>query len=95
MPAILLGADAEIILTKARSANYSGQISGLRFNSAYWEKYALINHEQKITCFVLASISDPDYMETKRRVVNKISQANPKLKEAISNKQVDFFKKAQ
>lgn len=85
-------ADAEIILNKSRSAKYDGQISGLRFNSSYWEKYALINHEHKITCYVLASISEGEYRETKRRVLNKITQANPKLKEAITNKQINFFR---
>ena len=39
--------DAEIILSKSRSAEYSGSISGLRFVGRYWEKYALVTEEQK------------------------------------------------
>ena len=33
--------DAEIILGKARSAEFSGKISGLRFTESYWEKYQI------------------------------------------------------
>ena len=84
--------DAEIILNKSRTAQYSGSISGLRFTSRYWEKYALPTDEQKISCHVLGSISESDYKKTKRNVVNKITRANPKLKAAVTKKQIDFFK---
>ena len=85
--------DAEIILNKSRSSQYRGAISGLRFTSSYWERYELATHEQKNSCYVLASISESDYLKTKRNVVNKITRANPKLKEAVLKKQVNFFEK--
>ena len=85
--------DAEIILNKSRSAEYSGSISGLRFIGRYWEKYTLPTHEQKISCHVLGSIGEADYMKTKRSVLNKITRVNPELKEAVRKKQIDFFKK--
>ena len=83
--------DAEILLNKSRSSQYRGQISGLRFRSSYWEKYALVTQEQKISCFVLGSVGNADYMRTKRNIVNKITRANPRLKEAVTNKQIKFF----
>ena len=84
-------ADAEIILTNSRSARYQGSISGLRFTSSYWEKYALANRDQRISCFVLGRISEEEFARTKKNVLNKITRANPKLKEAIANKQIKFF----
>ena len=84
--------DAEIILNKSRTAQYRGSISGLRFTSSYWEKYALATDEQKISCHVLGSVSEADYRKTKRNVLNKITRTNPKLKKAIAKKQIDFFK---
>ena len=84
--------DAEIILNKSRTAQYRGSISGLRFTSRYWEKYALSTEEQKISCYVLGSISQADYNKTKRSVVDKITRANPKLKKAMAKKQVNFFR---
>ena len=83
--------DAEIILNKSRTAQYRGSISGLRFTSRYWEKYALSTDEQKISCYVLGSISQADYRKTKRSVVDKITRANPKLKKAMAEKQINFF----
>ena len=84
--------DAEIILNKSRTAQYRGSISGLRFTSRYWEKYTLTaTEEQKISCHVLGNISKSDYVKTKRNVVNKITKANPKLKDAMLNKQIKFF----
>ena len=84
-------ADAEIILTNSRSARYQGAITGLRFTSSYWEKYALINRDQRISCFVLGRISEVEFRQTKKNVLNKITRANPKLKEAITKKQINFF----
>ena len=83
--------DAEIILSKSRTAQYRGSISGLRFTSRYWEKYALATDEQKISCHVLGSVSEADYMKTKQNVLNKITRANPELKKAIQRKQINFF----
>ena len=83
--------DAEILLTKSRSSRYQGAISGLRFVESYWEKYAMANKEQKIACYVLGQIKEVDYTKTKRNVVDKITRANPKLKEAVIKKQIKFF----
>ena len=85
--------DAEIILGKTRSAEFSGKISGLRFTETYWEKYQIGKIEQKLTCHVLAQMKMRDYTQTKRAVVNKVMKVDPKLREAIAKKQVDFFKR--
>ena len=83
--------DAEIILTNSRSARYQGAITGLRFTSSYWEKYALVNYDEKVSCFVLGRISEVEFRKTKKNVLNKITRANPKLKKAIEKKQINFF----
>ena len=85
--------NAELLLTKSTSSQYQGEISGLRFTSSYWEKYALANNEEKTSCYVLSEIKDKDYMQTKRRIVNKVVAANPDLKKAVSENQINFFKK--
>ena len=83
--------DAEIILTNSRSANYQGSISGLRFTSSYWEKYVLSNQDERVSCFILGQVSEAEFLKTKKNILNKITRANPKLKEAIANKQISFF----
>ena len=87
--------DAEVILGKARSAEFSGKISGLRFIESYWEKYQIRGKDQKLTCHVLAQIKMRDYMQTKRAVVNKVMTADPKLREAVTKKQINFFSPRQ
>ena len=87
--------DAEVILGKARSAEFSGKISGLRFVESYWEKYQIGRRDQKLTCHVLAQIKMRDYMQTKRAVVNKVMKADPKLREAVTKKQINFFNPRQ
>ena len=82
---------AEIILGKARSAEFGGKISGLRFTESYWEKYQIGQIDQKLTCHVLAQIKMRDYTQTKRAVVNKVMKADPRLREAVAKKQINFF----
>ena len=84
--------DAEVILGKSRSAEFSGKISGLRFIESYWEKYQIGQIDQKLTCHVLAQMKMRDYTETKKAVVNKVIKADPKLRHIIAKKQIDFFK---
>ena len=70
-----------------------GKVSGLRFTESYWEKYQIGQIDQKLTCHVLAQMKMRDYNKTKRAVVNKVMKIDPRLREAVAKKQVDFFKR--
>jgi hypothetical protein len=83
--------DAEILLGKARSSEFEGSISGLRFEESFWEKYQVGEAEQKVQCHVLGKMKKENYLATKRAVVNKVAAVDPRLKEAITKKQIDFF----
>lgn len=87
--------DAEVILGKVRSSEFEGSISGLRFDESYWEKYQVGDVEQKVQCHVLARMKREDYLSTKRSIVNKVAAVDPRLKEAITQKQIDFFSNAK
>ena len=84
--------DAEIVFSKSQTSKYRGQIRGLRFTRRYWEKYASRDNKVKISCHVLGQINKKQYLKTKRNIVNKITNANKELKEAVIKKQIDFFK---
>ena len=82
---------AEILLTKSQTSQYQGSISGLRFESKYWEKYSISNNEEKISCYVIAYLSKKDYVKIKQKIVNKMIGISPSLKKAVMDRQVDFF----
>ncbi len=82
--------NAEVILGKVRSGQFEGQISGLRFSEQYFERYR-IQDTERIDCYLLAEITLSDFNRTKQAVVNKVAEADPRLKEAIARQQIDFF----
>ena len=82
--------NAETILGKVRSAKWEGSIYGLQFPEQYYERYE-IDGTERIDCSVLSEISMNDYNKTKQTVINKVSAADPAVKQAITKKQVDFF----
>lgn len=86
-----IAVDSEVVLGKVRSSEFQGSLSGLRFEESYWEKYAIGELEQNLTCHVLARMKREDYLATKRAIVDKVAQVDPRLREAITRKQVDFF----
>lgn len=81
---------AEVVLGKVRTSEFEGKISGLRFTESYFERYR-IGDTERIDCHVLAEMTMDNYNQTKRSVVNKVVAVDPKLKEAITKKQIDFF----
>lgn len=87
--------DAEVILGKVRSSGFEGSVSGLRFYESYWEKYQVGEIEQKVQCHVLGKMKKEDYLATKRSIVHKVAAVDPRLKEAITQKQIDFFSNAK
>ncbi|MEQ1722430.1 MAG: hypothetical protein ABL930_04590 [Pseudobdellovibrio sp.] len=82
--------NAETILGKARSGKWEGTIYGFRVTEQYFERY-LIGGVERIDCFVLTELSKQDYDKTKRSVVDKIVPEDPRIKEAIAKKQINFF----
>jgi hypothetical protein len=82
--------NAELVLGKVRSGEFSGRITGLRFTEQYFERYR-IGEVERVDCHVLGEIKDSDYNQIKRSVVQGIAAVDPRLKEAISRKQIEFF----
>ena len=86
-----INVDAEVILGKVRSTTFDGAISGLRFTESYWEKYELVNGETATTCYVLSQIEEKDYIKMKKNVLRRVIAVEPRIKEAINKKQINFF----
>ena len=84
--------DAEVVLGKVRSSEFSGRITGLRFLEQYFERY-IVGASERVDCHVLSEIKNTDYNRIKREVVDRITAIDPKIKEAVRNKHVDFFAK--
>lgn len=84
--------NAEIVLSKVRTGEFDGRLIGFKINEEYYERYK-VEENEKIDCYVLGEIKQSDYDQVKRAVVDRVVAVDPKLKEAIKNKQVDFFNK--
>lgn len=82
--------NAETVLGKVRSSKWEGTVYGLKFKESYFERYEIKGNE-RIDCAVLSEITKSDYDKTKQSVINKVAAADPRIKEAIIKKQVDFF----
>ena len=85
-----LNENAEIVLGKVRSGEFKGRISGMKHTEQYFERYR-IGTDERVDCHVLSEITQKDYDDLKKRVVSNIQQADPRLKEAITQKQIEFF----
>ena len=83
--------DAETILAKSRSSEYAGQVTGLRVTENYFERYS-IGGTERVNCHVLAEIRQGDYNRIKHAIVDKVIAADPRVKEAVMQNQIDFFK---
>ena len=85
-----LSENAETVLGKVRSGEFEGRITGLRFSKQYFERYT-IGDTERIDCHVLGEITEADYNRIKRAVVQRVAEVDPRLKEAIAKKQIQFF----
>lgn len=86
-----LSENAELVLGKVRSSEFGGTITGLRFAEQYFERYR-IGETERIDCHTLAEIRQSDYDRIKQAVLYKVVAVDPRLRDAIARKQVDFFK---
>ena len=83
--------NAETILGKVRSGQFSGRVSGLRFTEQYYERYK-IGDVERVDCHTLGEISKADFDQMKATILYKIEAVDPRLKEQIMLHQIDFFK---
>lgn len=84
--------NAEVVLSKVRTGEFDGRLTGFRISEEYYERNK-IDEIEKIDCYVLGEIKQADYDQVKRAVIDKVVAVDPKIKEAIQQKQVDFFSK--
>lgn len=85
-----LNENAELLLTKTRTSEFSGKISGLSPVEEYFERYS-INDVERVDCFVLSEISEKDFAATRRAIIDKVVAADPRLKEAMTKNQLKFL----
>lgn len=85
-----LSESAEVVLGKVRSEEYAGRIVGLKTDETWFERYK-IGDDERVDCFILSKIRKSDYDKVKRQVVDKVVEADPRIKEAIAKKQIEFF----
>lgn len=85
-----LSENAEILLSKSRSAEFGGDLNGVRMVEDYFTRYR-IGDDERVDCHVLAEVTREDYQQVKRRIIHKIQEADPRLKEQIAKKHIDFF----
>jgi hypothetical protein len=83
--------DMEMAFSQAMSSSFEGTVQGLRVKEQYYERY-LVSTNERLDCFVLAEIVQGDYNNMKRKIMYKMAEVNPKIKEALINKQLQFFK---
>lgn len=81
---------AEVVLGKVRSGQFDGRLSGLRFSEEYYERYR-IGEQERVDCHVLGEIRETDYNAVKKSILERVVAVDPRLKEAITKKQIDFF----
>ena len=86
-----INVNSEIIMGKVRSSNFQGSIRGLHFIESFWERYQMGNDEEAITCHVLSRVNEKDYIKMKRAIINKVVSIEPRIREAITKKQINFF----
>lgn len=95
---ISLNENAEILLGKVRSGTWEGTIYGLQDLERYYDRFEMCTGQdcrQGINVWILSGISMEDYRRTKDALVNKLVQVDPRVKDAITRGQVDFFSRGK
>ncbi len=81
---------AEQVLSQTRVSESRGQLRGFRRSEEYTERY-LAGDQERIDCYVLAELSSADFASLKRSLGERVIAADPRVKEAILQNQVDFL----
>ncbi len=84
--------NAEVVLGKVRSGEFSGRITGLRHSEQYFERYR-IGDVERVDCHVLSEMSRQEYDKVKTSVLNQLQKVDADLRKAITKKQINFFEK--
>lgn len=87
-----LSESAENYLTQVRSGEFSGRLIGLRFSEEYFERF-VIQDKERISCYALGEVKEVDYNAVKREIVDRVAAIDNRLKEAITEKDINFFKR--
>jgi len=91
--------NSEAVLSRVSTGKWTGKLVGLSTDSEYFERYRLFDfnqadsYKERIDCFVRMKIAKSDINRMKRDIIEELKKVDPKIKEAILNKQVNFFSK--
>lgn len=90
--------NAEMILGKVRSGEWSGKLYGFRDDGYFFQRVQIRDEmaktvTERIECYTLSSISNADYDKSRMEILNKIVHIDQRVKDAITQKETDFFKK--
>lgn len=90
-----LNEQAEIVLGRVRTSRWEGKVYGQKKEEQAFRRFAIVKGEsqsdERIDCYVLTSISKADYDKTKDGVINKLIAIDPRVKDAVVRRQINFF----
>ena len=78
------------MITKAIQSSIEGKVRGLRITEEAYERY-IVNHTERIDCFVLAEMTKGDYQKLKISVLTKLSSVSEDVSRALQKRQAEFF----
>ena len=81
----------DLLVTKSVREEFEGQVRGLKSKEEYFDRY-FIGDTESIDFFVLGAISKSDYERLKSSLVQKLSNGNGPVAEALRKRQAEFFK---
>ena len=84
----------QIVFAESVTARYNGKIQGLKTSENYFERF-VINHNERIDCFVLMEMDRSDYYKLRSSILTKATELVPELQQAMTKKQIDFFKSSE
>lgn len=84
----------QIVFAESVTAKYNGKIQGLKSSENYFERF-VINHNERVDCFVLMEMDKSDYFKLRTSILTKATELVPELQQAITKKQIEFFNKTE
>lgn len=85
-------AEAAFAKSSSMGADIKRKVRGLQMTETYYER-AKIGDAERIDCQVLGEIKKESYDSLKRLIVDKIEEADPRIKEALLQKHVELIKR--
>lgn len=89
----------DAILSRVSSGKWEGKVYGMSVEEEYFERYRLFDYneadsyKERIDCYVKMKISKKDLNRMKVSLVDELKKVDPRIQEAITKKQIDFFHK--